>query len=225
MGSHVVAVSTAVPDQSTDTADVRGRRSPWRLQYPPGSVVVLAGVPGAGKTTLLRRLFPAGADTAEARVLDSDQVRTRLARVLRAVPYPLYRPVVHLAHYARIGRAITQRDRRAVIIHDTGTRPLLRRWITSLARGHGRPVHLLLLDVPAEDARSGQVSRARRVSSRRFARHVATWREVRGAAVHRPADLGDYDSHVLLDRRAASGLRHIAFTGCTGDVTICQAMR
>ncbi|MFI5606456.1 AAA family ATPase [Amycolatopsis sp. NPDC051903] len=136
-------------------------------------LLVVAGLPGAGKTTMLRRA------AGPVRVLDSDQVRQRLdAIVPAAVPYRLYRPVVHLCHRARIVLSAALR-RGPLVVHEPATRSSTRRWLTAVAAGTRRPARLLWLDATAEQALAGQHSRARVVRSRSFARHVARARAVR----------------------------------------------
>jgi ABC-type hemin transport system ATPase subunit len=97
------------------------------LRYPADSVVVLAGIPGAGKSTLLRRLFP---ESTDVRVLDSERLRDRWQPVLRAIPYSVWRPLLHLSYYALVLRAI--RGGGPLVVHDCATRPwarhLIGRW-------------------------------------------------------------------------------------------------
>ncbi|MEV0070437.1 AAA family ATPase [Amycolatopsis sp. NPDC050768] len=136
-------------------------------------LLVVAGLPGAGKTTLLRHA------AGSLRVLDSDQVRGRLGAVLpAAVPYRLYRPVVHVCHRARIVLFAALR-RGPLVVHEPATRASTRRWLGLVARGTRRPARLLWLDATAEEALAGQHRRARIVRSRSFARHVARARVVR----------------------------------------------
>lgn len=136
-------------------------------------LLVVAGLPGAGKTTLLRHA------AGSLRVLDSDQVRGRLGAVLpAAVPYRLYRPVVHVCHRARIVLFAALR-RGPLVVHEPATRASTRRWLGLVARGTRRPARLLWLDATAEEALAGQHSRARIVRGRSFARHVARARVVR----------------------------------------------
>lgn len=135
----------------------------------PRSLVVLAGLPGAGKSTLL-----AAADTggAPAVVLDSDQVRTKLRTLFpKALPYRLYRPLVHLVHRARIlWFAITAGG--LLLVHEPSTRPTTRAGLVAVGVLTNRPRHFLWLDASPEEALSGQVTRGRLIRSRSFARHV-----------------------------------------------------
>jgi hypothetical protein len=129
------------------------------------------------------------------------------------LPYGLYRPLVRIAHYAVLWRAL--RSGASLVVHDCGTQSWVRRWLAREARRRGRAMHLLLLDVPPEAALAGQVSRGRGVSGYAFARHRrAVRRLVAQAAAGRLP--GGCASAVLLDRAAASALRAIDFTGhCT----------
>lgn len=187
------------------------------LRYPTDAFVLVIGVPGAGKTTLLRRLFKCGnvatlagsvdSERAEGvRVLDSGETRTRLRPWLGWLPYAWWRPVVHAAHYVRVLAAI--RAGGPLVVSDPGTRPIVRRLLVRQAHVSRVPLHLVLLDVTEEQARSGQAARGRRIGSRSFRRHYRRWRAllaaprryVRGAA-----------SVVVLDRRSADDLHAIRF--------------
>ena len=136
-------------------------------------LLVVAGLPGAGKTTMLRHA------AVGLPVLDSDQVRERLGAMVPALPYRWYRPVVHAWHRARIvGRAIGEDG--PVVVHEPSTRASTRALLALVGVVSGRSVRLLFLDVPAEVALAGQLSRGRVVRARSFARHVrrvGKWRE------------------------------------------------
>ena len=135
----------------------------------PRALVVLAGLPGAGKTTLL-----AGADTGGAAVviLDSDQVRGYLRSVLpAALPYRLYRPLVHLVHRLRIlWFAVTAAG--LLLVHEPSTRPTTRAGLVFVGVISNRPRHFVWLDADPEEALSGQVQRGRLIRRTSFARHV-----------------------------------------------------
>ncbi|MGW4063899.1 AAA family ATPase [Amycolatopsis sp. NPDC004747] len=136
-------------------------------------LLVVAGLPGAGKTTMLRHA------AAGLPVLDSDQVRERLGAVVPGVPYRWYRPVVHAWHRLRIVRRAFGEDG-PVVVHEPSTRASTRVLLALVGFVSGRAVRLLFLDVPAEVALAGQVSRGRVVRARSFARHVrrvGKWRE------------------------------------------------
>src|SRR5689334_15326084 len=107
--------------------DLRGRRVP-ELNYPAGALLVVAGVPGAGKTTLLKRLFP----RPGVRLLDSEQARVELCPYLGAIPYKYWRPIVHVAHFVRLYRAL--RGTESVVVHESGTRDWATRLIVAAAR-------------------------------------------------------------------------------------------
>ncbi|MEU2966926.1 AAA family ATPase [Streptomyces ardesiacus] len=186
--------------------DLRDRdgRSPHALLFGPRDLVVITGLPGSGKSTLMRR-------TVRGLRIDSQDTRDRWdGRVPRLLPYGLYRPLVRLAHYAGLRRAL--RSGEGVVVHDCGTQAWVRGWLAREARRRGAALHLLLLDVPADEALAGQRERGRGVSRYAFLRHRAAnsrlLRAVTAGAL--PAGCA---SAVVLDRAAAGSLRRIAFTG------------
>ncbi|MFD1662666.1 AAA family ATPase [Streptomyces caeni] len=186
--------------------DLRDRtgRSPRGLTFGAADLVVVTGLPGSGKSTLMRR-------AVRGTRIDSQDTRdrwdTRLAGVL---PYTVYRPLVRLAHYAGLRRAL--RAGTAVVVHDCGTQAWVRGWLAREARRRGGTLHLLVLDVGADTALAGQRSRGRGVSRYAFLRHRrATRRLLRSVERgHLPRGCG---SAVLLDRDAADALRRIGFAG------------
>ncbi|MEV6809008.1 AAA family ATPase [Streptomyces sp. NPDC051132] len=184
--------------------DLRDRagRSPHALLFGPRDLVVVTGLPGSGKSTLMHRAV------AGPRV-DSQDTRDRwAARVPGLLPYALYRPLVRLAHYAALRRAL--RDGGGVVVHDCGTQPWVRAWLARAARRRGGTLHLLLLDVSPGAARQGQRERGRGVSRYAFRRHRrATARLLRAAERGElPAGCG---TAVLLDRDAADVLGRVGF--------------
>ncbi|MBC7270442.1 MAG: AAA family ATPase [Streptomyces sp.] len=182
----------------------RGGHSPHALLFGPRDLVVVTGLPGSGKSTLMRR-------TVRDRRIDSQDTRDRWdARTPSWLPYAVYRPLVRLAHYAGLRRAL--RAGAGVIVHDCGTQAWVRGWLAREARRRGGTLHLLMLDVTPRQALEGQRERGRGVSRYAFLRH-------RGAAARllRRVERGELPdgcgSAVLLDRDAADTLRRIGFTG------------
>ncbi|MFF5441765.1 AAA family ATPase [Streptomyces achromogenes] len=185
--------------------DLRDRagRSPHALLFGPRDLVVVTGLPGSGKSTLMHR-------AVTGRRVDSQDTRDRWqARVPGFLPYALYRPLVRLAHYAGLRRAL--RTGEGLVVHDCGTQPWVRAWLARAARRRGGTLHLLLLDVSPEAARQGQRERGRGVSRYAFRRHRrATARLLRAVEKGElPAGCG---AAVLLDRDAADVLARVGFT-------------
>ncbi|MET7685251.1 AAA family ATPase [Streptomyces sp. NPDC005423] len=180
----------------------RGGRSPHGLLFGSRDLVVITGLPGSGKSTLMRRAV------AGPRV-DSQDTRDRWdARAPRSLPYALYRPLVRLAHYAGLARAL--RSGAGVVVHDCGTQRWVRGWLGRAARRRGGTLHLVFLDVAPVTALRGQRERGRVVSRYAFLRHRgAAGRLLR--AVERGTLPQGCGSAVLLDRDAADVLRRIDF--------------
>ncbi|POX63947.1 ATP-binding protein [Streptomyces sp. Ru62] len=184
--------------------DLRDRagRSPHALLFGPRDLVVITGLPGSGKSTLMHR-------AVTGHRVDSQDTRDRWdARVPRSVPYALYRPLVRLAHYAALRRAL--RTGEGVVVHDCGTQPWVRAWLAREARRRGATLHLLVLDVSPETARAGQRERGRGVSRYAFRRHRRTTARLLRAVEkgELPAGCG---AAVLLDREAADVLSRVGF--------------
>lgn len=201
------------PGRRAEVVDLRGEgraRGAVELRFPAGDLVVVSGLPGSGKSTLMHRVVPP-LDGRGALVhrIDSQDVRERWERGrLRRLPYALYRPLVRAAHYLALRRALRSGD--SVVVHDCGTLAWVRGWLARTALRGGRGLHLVLLDVPPEVARSGQEARGRGVSGYAFARHRGAVGRLLGAAeaAHLPSGVG---SAVLLDRRAANALETVGF--------------
>ncbi|CAM5727943.1 ATP-binding protein OS=Streptomyces alboniger OX=132473 GN=CP975_25085 PE=4 SV=1 [Streptomyces alboniger] len=103
--------------------------------------------------------------------IDSQDTRDRWAtRMPRFLPYAVYRPLVRLAHYAGLRRAL--RSGEGVVVHDCGTQAWVRGWLAREARRRGERLapYLLLLDVTPDTALAGQRERGRGVSRYAFLR-------------------------------------------------------
>lgn len=216
--AYATTPAVALPEQSAAPAgrarggrapvvrDLRDRpgHGPHALLFGPRDLVVITGLPGSGKSTLMER-------AVRGVRVDSQDTRDRwAARVPRLLPYAVYRPLVRLAHYAGLRRAL--RGAGGVVVHDCGTQAWVRGWLARAARRRGGTLHLLLLDVAPGTALGGQRERGRGVSRYAFLRHRTA-----AARLIRSVERGDLPegvgSAVLLDRDAADGLRRIGFTG------------
>ncbi|WP_164905129.1 ATP-binding protein [Streptomyces cyaneus] len=216
--AYATTSGLALPKQPTaPAAEARGTRlapvvrdlrersghSPHALLFGPEDLVVITGLPGSGKSTLMQR-------TVQGARVDSQDTRDRwAARMPRFLPYAAYRPLVRLAHYAGLRRAVRSGG---VVVHDCGTQAWVRGWLAREARRRGGTLHLLLLDVTPGTALEGQRERGRGVSRYAFLRHRrAAARLLRSVEKgHLPQGCG---SAVLIDREAADVLRRIGFTG------------
>ncbi|MEV0849831.1 AAA family ATPase [Streptomyces sp. NPDC049954] len=187
--------------------DLRGLAGtgPRTLGFAAGDLVVVSGLPGSGKSTLLARVVRTSRAT---RTIDSQDVRERWERRLPRLPYAVFRPLVRLAHYAALHRAL--RSGASLVVHDCGTQRWVRHWIAAEARRRGSGMHLLLLDVRPALALAGQRVRGRTVSRYAFHRHRATLGRLLGRALAGDLPRG-CASVVLLDRPAADALRRLDF--------------
>lgn len=211
----VAPARTLAPDS---VHDLRGDPVE-ELRYPNAAALVFAGVPGAGKSTALRLFFGATAEAETAPhgpggvlVLDSHHARNRWRRKLGWLPYPLWRPVVHVAHYAGI-RAALRDAPGPVVIHDCATfgwaRAMIRRWTA----GFERELHLVMVDVPPLDAMAGQHARGRRVNGVSFRLHVRRWQRLIDSVTAMDPDAVRSASVVVVDRSAVNAIRRITFGG------------
>jgi len=183
---------------------LRGRE----LRYAVDAVVLLAGIPGAGKSTLLRRLFTG---EGPVRVFDSERIRNRWMPVLGVLPYAWWRPFVHLVYYVTVLSGM-RRGGGPMVVHDCATRPWVRQLLGRRARLGGRPVHLILLDIPGDVARGGQRARGRVVRSGSMATHCRRWPEVLAKAADDPGHVvPGAASALVLTRAEADKLTGIAF--------------
>ncbi len=165
------------------------------MTFERNAVIVVAGLPGAGKSTLIRRAV----DRDEATVLDTDDLRSNRARAPR---------LLNLRHYARIVAAMHGDG--PVVIHTRGSRAPLRRLIAALARLHGRPAHLLLLDADLAEAEAGQRARGRTIAERAMDREAAGWRRVMARPERLAAE--NWTSTAVLTRPQAARIAALAFT-------------
>lgn len=162
-------------------------------------LVVIAGLPGSGKTTLLRRLLADGVPGVTG--FDSEQVTDRMRAARIGVPYRLLRPFVHSWHRWRVVRGI-HGPAPVVLLTDPFTSAVWRAIVLRAARRTGRPVRLVLLDVPPDVARAGQAARGRTISARALRRHAERWTRLL-RSVERT---GGAAGALLVDRRGAGRL-------------------
>jgi predicted kinase len=175
--------------------------APLELPLPGRTLLLVAGMPGAGKSTLLAELPRARG----VRVVDSDAQRSALRRVLPAVPYDRYRPLVHVLHRTALVLAALS-PAPTVVAHLPATDPATRAAVSRLAAVGRRTAHLVWLDVDPCVARRGQRERGRLVPEPSFARHAE--RATGTAALLSAGPQQGWRSVTVLDRAAArAGLR------------------
>jgi predicted kinase len=173
-----------------------------QMTIKPRSLLVIAGLPGSGKSTLLRCTQA----SAPVTVLDSDQMRDRVAAVMRdGTPYSRYRPLVHVLHRLRV-TLIAVSARGPVVVHDPATGAATRTWLMLLGGITGRARHLLWVDCTPEEAAAGQRSRGRILRRKSFSRHLRRLPHVR--ALLRAGPPRGWCDRMVVDRPSASrGLR------------------
>ncbi|HJQ47641.1 MAG TPA: AAA family ATPase [Amycolatopsis sp.] len=171
------------------------------------SLVVIAGLPGSGKSTLLR----CTESDAPFAVLDSDQTRNRLSRLVpEGTAYSRYRPLVHVLHRLRVTARVL-REPGPVVVHDPATGAATRGWLMLLGLLSGRRRHFLWVECSPDDAAAGQRARGRVLPGRSFARHVRRLPRMRAVLDAGPPG---WQATTVVDRaRAADGLRLEALTG------------
>ncbi|MFE2146734.1 AAA family ATPase [Streptomyces sp. NPDC059456] len=190
-------VAGARPDRLISPHGVLDLRGPagrdvW-LSYPFDAAVVVCGLPGSGKSTLLR------AWSGAASVVDPRVTRTSIeARMPGWLPYAFYRPWARLRHMRWL-RAELRRGG-PLLIHDCGSRSWMRGWLARTARGAGRPLHMVVLDVGPQEALSGQHARRRLASPRVFALHQRGLARFLGRVERGPAEVPGIGSVVVFDR-------------------------
>ncbi|WP_371483817.1 AAA family ATPase [Kitasatospora sp. NBC_00315] len=173
------AARTTVPDDGEGRpraglrprglVDLRGWTAPHGgapvlLIYPADAVVIVSGLPGSGKSTLLHRW------SADVPVVDPRAVHLACEALMpHWLPYPVYRPWARLEHVRWLRAAVGAGG--PLLVHDCGSRRWMRRWLARGCAVQGREVHLVLLDVGAEQALAGQRARGRWARRRVFDRH------------------------------------------------------
>ncbi|PXY19608.1 AAA family ATPase [Prauserella muralis] len=173
------------------------------LRVADHGLVVVAGLPGAGKSTLLRDVEAVRPLT----VLDTDQVRARLARTLPdGLPYSWYRPLVHVLHLLRLLTAAV-RARGPLLVHDPATGAVARAAFVVLGVLTGRSRHLLWIDCSVPEALAGQRRRGRVLLGWSFSRHARNAPRTRARLVAGAVPRGWHTATVVERESARRGLR------------------
>ncbi|SFL55710.1 AAA family ATPase [Geodermatophilus ruber] len=198
----------------TDASGTRRNRPAPSRDHGTRSLVLIGGLPGAGKTMLLSALL--GSSPPGVVTVDSEQVAARLRAAGIGLPYRLLRPLVHLWHRLRVGRAI-RGPTPVVVVTDPMTSPHRRTALLRAAARAGRAVRLVLVEATPEEAFGGQLTRGRALTSRAMRRHTRRWADLLAAARSADGVPGIPDTVVV--RRAEAGrlgLRDLLGQGAEG---------
>jgi len=180
---------------------------PAQLTYPENSLLIVGGYPGAGKSTLLRRL------KTEALILNPEQLAEEAAVAVNT------REAHHLMQ-SKV-RALMEAGR-PVIIDAPAVYGRLRRSYIRLATGRGYIPNLLFIDVPADQARQGQMRRQADGGKEALSEDRWEWYQQEYASLmfdleymeeEDMDDRFDYHSITVADRQSAAGIQTISFTG------------
>ncbi|MFG2178335.1 AAA family ATPase [Streptomyces abikoensis] len=208
-GSAPVATATT-PQGLTD---LRGQEGPpLTLSYPPGTVLIVSGLPGSGKSTLLRRLTTAAPHVPAVDPRTSHEACEAVMPTW--LPYAVYRPWARAKHFRRLRAEV--RGGRAFLVHDCGSRAWMRRWLAREAARQGHELHLILLDVTATEALAGQEARGRWAPRRVFDKHRRGLDRLLGGLSGAGGSLPEAASVVLLDRVSRERVTAVEFAPDAG---------
>ena len=122
------------------------------IEIPADALVLLVGASGSGKSSLARRLFPAEA------ILSSDAIRGRLTGdEANQAASPRTFQVLH----DQTGRRLA--GGRLTVVDATNVNASARRPLHRLALAHGRPIVVLVLDLPPDVCYEHNAARPGRV--------------------------------------------------------------
>lgn len=177
------------------------------IEVPADALVLLVGAAGSGKSTLAARLFPA--DT----ILSSDAIRGQVSgdETNQAVNAEVFR---------RLHAVVEQRlaDGRLTVVDATNLGAAARRPLRRRAAAHGRPILVLVLDLPAAVCLERNAARSNRVVP-----EAAVRRQL--AALRRVVDRAELEAEtpaglVVLDSVQAVAGVTMHLTGPVGRTTL-----
>lgn len=210
-GSATAAAATATTPQGL--TDLRGQEGPpLTLSYPPGTVLIVSGLPGSGKSTLLRRLTTTAPDVPAVDPRTSHEACEAVMPTW--LPYAVYRPWARAKHFRRLRAEV--RGGRPFLVHDCGSRAWMRRWLAREAARQGHELHLILLDVTATEALAGQEARGRWAPRRVFDKHRRGLDRLLGELSGAGGPLPEAASVVLLDRVSRERVAAVEFAPDAG---------
>ncbi|MQA10792.1 MAG: AAA family ATPase [Pseudonocardiaceae bacterium] len=173
------------------------------------ALLIVAGLPGAGKSTLLRGAQRDAPVDVPITVLDTDQVRARLAAALPpGTPFAWYRPLAPVVHRLRLLITAVLATG-PVVVHHPATGAAARIALAVLGALCGRPCHLLWVDCTPDEALAGQHQRGRVRLKWSFARHANRAERAR-ARLRAPNPPWGWKTVTVIDRPAAARGLHLA---------------
>jgi predicted kinase len=143
------------------------------LNYPQGSLLVIAGAPAIGKTTLIERALP-----KDVAVLCPDLIRLRLQTEAGVEGYDQsFWPQAFAELHARLDTELA--GGRAVVVHATGIDRLQQQEFTSYSEKRGRSAHIIFLDATEELCAAGLSARENKIPPERMKMYLDNWSKLK----------------------------------------------
>jgi predicted kinase len=143
------------------------------LNYPEGSLLVIAGPPGVGKTTLIERALP-----QHVFAICPDEIRIRQQT---EAGVPDYDP----SFWTPVFKELLERTRveleagHTVLVHVTGLTYRQQTQLTDLSRHYQRPAHIVFLDGDRALCDNGLATRERKIAATDMDEYLVNWENLR----------------------------------------------